>query len=453
MMMYQPLRSAVVLVGLGCCLLFPVLLRAQHNLLPPEGALVVVTDPAGAEVTLDGVVRGMTEPERGLILNDLKPGAYTLLVHKQWYRSVQRRVAIEPGKRTVVHLALGRPIGFLSVRASLPHVRIEVKGVGVYQQELHRQEIPIGKYQVKIEGPGFSPRVQAVDVTAGMETDLFFDLGPDAQPSKPDIKTTAIDILNRGRADRPLLKAGDRYGVLVRGYLIPEVISLAGGSFLMGSDVGGEDEKPVHEVYVDPFDMGRVLVTNAQFKVFCDATKRDYPTDPPEWGNYFNGYPDHPVVNVSWEDAMAYCEWLSKLTGLKYRLPTEAEWEYAARGGLTGKKYPWGDEDPKGRANYLEGQIPFGVPTMRVASYAPNGYGLYDMAGNVWQLCWDFYDVSYYRSGNTRNPQGPPEGGNKVARGGAWLYGPSSLRCAVRLQVSPFMQHETIGFRVALVRS
>jgi formylglycine-generating enzyme required for sulfatase activity len=349
-------------------------------------------------------------------------------------------------------MTLGRPIGFISVRASVPNARIDIKGVGVYPNELHRQEIPVGKYQVRVEAPGASPRVQMVEVTAGMETDVYFDFGPDAQPSKVDVKTASVEMLNRGRADRALLKAGDHYGALVKGYLIPEILSLPGGSFLMGSDHGGADETPIHEVYIDGFDIGRVLVTNAQFKTFCDATKREYPADPPEWGNYFKGYSDHPVVNVSWEDAMAYCEWLSKITGAKYRLPTEAEWEYAARGGLTGKKYPWGDEDPKGRANYLEGPIPFGAPTMRAGSYAPNGYGLYDMAGNLWQLCLDFYDVSYYRSGNNRNPQGPPEGGNKVARGGAWLYSTTSIRCAVRLQLSPFMQHETIGFRVALVR-
>ncbi|MBI3949538.1 MAG: SUMF1/EgtB/PvdO family nonheme iron enzyme [Acidobacteria bacterium] len=424
----------------------------QQDQSPAGGILIVITDPPGAEVSVDGVARGTTVPEKGLLLGDLSPGKHKLLVHKKWHRAVERELTIEPGKRTVINLGLGQPTGFISVRSSLADSRIEIKGVGSYQNEVHRLEVPAGKYQVKIEPPNAKPRTQMVEVEIGMETDLYVDFGPEAQPGKVEVKSNPVEVINRGRADRALLKVGEHYGAQVRGYLVPEVISIPAGSFQMGSETGGEDEKPVHTVSVDGFDMGRVLVTNAQYKAFCDATNRMYPIDPLEWGNYFKDYSDHPVINVSWEDAMAYCEWLSKITGLKYRLPTEAEWEYAARGGLVGKTYPWGDEDPKGRACYLEGQIPFGVPTMRVGSYPPNGYGLYDMAGNVWQWCWDWYDVSYYRSGNNRHPQGPPGGTNKVARGGAWLYGSNSLRCAIRLQLAPQMQHETVGFRVALVR-
>lgn len=425
---------------------------AEPDQPPAGGVLLVITDPPGAEIVVDGVPRGVTEPEKGLLVGDLSGGKHSLRVHKKWYRAVEREVNVEPGKRTIITLALGRPIGFVSVRSSVAGSRIEIKGVGTFQTEVHRQEAPVGKYQVQVEPPNLKPRTQTIEVEAGVETDLYVDFGPDALPAKVEIKAKPVAVANRGQADRPLLKVGERYGASVGGYLVPEVIPLSGGSFQMGSDTGGEDEKPEHTVYVDGFDMGRLLVTNAQFKAFCDATNRTYPEDTSEWGNYFKDYPDHPVVMVSWEEAAAYCEWLSKVTGLKYRLPTEAEWEYAARGGLTGKKYPWGDDDPKGRACYLEGQIPFGVPTMRVGSYPPNGFGLFDMAGNVWQWCWDWYDVSYYRSGNNRNPQGAPSGDTKVARGGAWLYGPDSLRCSIRLKLSPQMQHETVGFRVALIR-
>lgn len=449
---YQKAIVIILALVLGLWLPHPEAVFTQQNQPPGGGVLVVITDPPGAEVTVDGVARGTTAPEKGLLLSDVSVGKHRLLVHKKWYPAVEREVNIEPGKRTMIHLALGKPIGFLSIRSSLADSRIEIKGVGSYHHEVHRLEVPVGKYQVKVESPNSKPRLQTVEVEVGVETDLYVDFGPDALSAKVELTSHPVEVINRGHADRPLLKVGEHYGAQVGGYLVPEVISIPGGSFQMGSDTGGEDEKPVHEVYVDGFDIGRVPVTNAQYKVFCDATNRSYPVDPQEWGNYFKDYPDHPVVMVSWEDAMAYCDWLSKVTGLKYRLPTEAEWEYAARGGLTQKKYPWGDEDPKGRACYLEGQIPFGVPTMRVGSYPPNGYGLYDMAGNVWQWCWDWYDVSYYRSGNNRNPRGAPGGASKVARGGAWLYGPHSLRCAIRLQLAPQMQHETVGFRVALVR-
>jgi formylglycine-generating enzyme required for sulfatase activity len=439
-----------VLIWLGLQPASSEVVFTEQNQPPAGGVLVIITDPPGAEVVVDGIARGATEPETGLMLSGLNPGKHTLLVRKQWHRPAERELNIEPGKRTVINLALGRPIGFVSIRSSVAGSRIEIKGVGVYSNEVHRREVPVGKYQVKIEPPNSKPRLQAIEVETGVETDLYVDFGPDAVSTKVDLTSHPVEVINRGRPDRAWLKVGEHYGAQVAGSLVPEVVSIPAGSFQMGSETGGEDEKPVHEVSVDGFDIGRLLVTNMQYKAFCDATNRPYPIDPLEWGNYFKGYPDHPVVMVSWEDAVAYCEWLSNVTGLKYRLPTEAEWEYAARGGLAGKKYPWGDEEPKGRACYLEGQIPFGVPTMRVGSYPPNASGLYDMAGNVWQWCGDWYDVSYYRSGNNRNPQGPPEGANRVARGGAWLYGPNSLRCAIRLQLSPQMQHETVGFRVAL---
>ncbi len=446
--MYRNSVIMLILLSLGCWFRVSDVVVAQEDPTPVGGVLIITTDPPGAEVVLDGSPRGATAPEKGLMLSDLIPGQHALLVHKKWYRSVERQVNVQSGKRTIVHLVLGRPIGFVSVRSSLPGSSIEIKGVGSYHDEIHRLEVPVGRYSVTVGPPSAKPRTQIIEVTVGVETDLFIDFGPDAVASKVDVKTNPVEVVNRGRADRALLKVGEHCGARVGGYLVPEVIPIPEGSFLMGSDTGGEDEKPVHEVHVDGFDVGRVLITNAQYRAFCDATQHEYPEDPEEWGNYFEDYADHPVVNVSWEEAMAYCKWLSKVTGLKYRLPTEAEWEYAARGGLIGKPYPWGDDEPKGRACYLEGQTPFGVPTMRVGSYPANGYGLYDMAGNVWQLCWDWYDVSYYRSGNNRNPTGAPDGIYKVARGGAWLYGASSMRCAIRLKLAPDMKHETVGFRV-----
>ena len=195
--------------------------------------------------------------------------------------------------------------------------------------------------------------------------------------------------------------------------VLPEMVLIPGGEFRMGSDTEGNDN-PEHKVYVDSFYMDRYEVTNARYAAFCKETGRELPEF---WGveEFHCGpaFPDHPVVGVTWTDAGAYAEWCGK------RLPTEAEWEHAARGGLPGSKYPYGDTIEPSRANYhpSEGTVPVG-------SYRPNGYGLYDMAGNVVEWVADYYDEDYYKTSPHKNPEGPEQGTFRVIRGGGWHSGP-----------------------------
>ena len=237
------------------------------------------------------------------------------------------------------------------------------------------------------------------------------------------------------------------------------------GELQMGSnDPGAEnDEQPVHTVYVDAFYMDIHEVTNAQYKKFVDAN--------PQWGkdrldstfhngqylllwngnDYPKGKANHPVVHVSWYAAMAYAQWAGK------RLPTEAEWEYAARGGLSGKKYPWGDGIDSSRANYDRNV----KDTTAVGKYPPNGYGLYDMAGNVWEWCLDAYDSDFYQNSPRRNPIAgadsiphitdnfPNVETNRVVRGGSWYSFPENLRVAPRNWDSPSVSDNISGFRCA----
>ena len=298
---------------------------------------------------------------------------------------------------------------------------------------------------------------------------------------------------------------------------------IRGGSFMMGADnnQASEDEYPKHTVQVNDFWIDENEVTNSQFKKFVEATgyittaeqkpdweelKKTVPPGTPkppdsvlvaaslvfkqaggpvnlqdynqwwswiagaDWkhpqgpGSDINGRDNFPVVHVSWYDAMAYCKWAGK------RLPTEAEWEYAARGGLTNAIYPWGNEHvntgpPK--ANSWEGKFPY-LNEMKdhytnaapVRSYAANGYGLYDMAGNVWEWCSDWYDAGYYSSlkGATLNPKGPsksfdpedPYTPKKSLRGGSFLCNDSycsGYRVARRMKSSPDTGLEHTGFR------
>ena len=212
----------------------------------------------------------------------------------------------------------------------------------------------------------------------------------------------------------------------------PELMVLIpAGCFLMGSEEGDADEQPKHKVHVDTFYIDTAEVTCARYECFLKET--GYPPHQmwtPEYDR-----PDDPVVGVSWDDASAFANWAGK------RLPTEAEWERAARGGLVEKKYPRGDEINKEKVNYDS----FG--TTPVKSYEPNGYGLYDMAGNVWEWCQDWYSRDYYKLSLRKNPSGPMLGSKKVIKGGAWYANESALRISNRHKSDPTLGSFSIGFR------
>jgi formylglycine-generating enzyme required for sulfatase activity len=227
------------------------------------------------------------------------------------------------------------------------------------------------------------------------------------------------------------------------------MVLIPGGTFHMGSNAGPPHEQPVHVVTVKAFQIDRYPVTVARFEQFVKAT--GYVTEAEKFGSsvVFNtttgqwgpgltehvdwrhptrpdvpSKPNEPVMQVSWNDAVAYAKWAGK------RLPTEAEFEFAARGGMDGKTYAWGDElnpDGKYMANYWQGHFPEadrGLDGFRgvapVGSFPANGYGLYDMTGNVWEWCADWY-VDHYDPAPATDPHGPAVGSERVIRGGSWM--------------------------------
>ena len=215
----------------------------------------------------------------------------------------------------------------------------------------------------------------------------------------------------------------------------------------MGSDSGQDCERPIHRVWIDTFLLAATQVTNAQYQQFCSATRS---ISPPFYKNHNFNQPEQPVVAVSWHEAMRYCEWLSVETNRNFRLPTEAEWEYAARGGLEQKQFPWGDEPPQSLPDYAKR---WQTGPERVARYAPNGFILYDIGDNVHEWCTDWYDPNYYSISPDRNPQGPDQcalkPARKSSRGGSWRHHIKVARCSARSSIPPAFQYADYGFRVA----
>jgi formylglycine-generating enzyme len=241
---------------------------------------------------------------------------------------------------------------------------------------------------------------------------------------------------------------------------LPEMVHVSGGAFRMGGEEH-EDEQPIHEIRVSDFYIGRNAVTFEEYDAFCKATGRDKPDDK-GWRNR-----KRPVINVNWHEAVEYCNWQSEVDGLVkvytisgervsadwdangYRLPTEAEWEYAIRGGEAGVKDGYvyaGGNDLDKVGWYWENS---GGKPHPVGKKKPNQLGLYDMSGNVWEWCWDWYDAAYYAKSPKENPIGPDNGSARVIRGGSWYSLSPSTCVANRDSNSPSYRSFSLGFRLA----
>ena len=252
----------------------------------------------------------------------------------------------------------------------------------------------------------------------------------------------------------------------------PDLARIPAGDFLMGASNAQDDERPVHRVYVSEFFIARFPVTNDEYARFIQATGHRAPSirELPliasggrdglfeelaaayvwEDGHPPAGHGSHPVVLVPYDDAVAYCRWLSDALGRIARLPTEAEWEKAARGGTDGQRYPWGDDIDPSRGNFLsDPAVKNERGTRPTGTYPPNAYGLYDMAGNVWEWVSDWYASDYYSISDSRNPRGPESGSMRIVRGGSWVNEDvGMLRCAYRHQVPPDTYAHSVGFRI-----
>lgn len=228
---------------------------------------------------------------------------------------------------------------------------------------------------------------------------------------------------------------------------LPRVVRIPAAEFLMGSHSGQDCERPVHRVWIASFYLAATQVTNAEYERFLRATGIPAPKF---WQDPDFSRPHQPVAGVSWHEAVRYCDWLTAETRRTVRLPTEAEWELAARGGLEQKQFPWGDDPPQSLPNYSKRWQTGPEP---VAQYDPNAFGLYDIGDNVHEWCSDWYDPNYYAISPDRNPRGPDQSpmkpARKSSRGGSWRHHVKVARCSARSSIPPEFQYADYGFRVA----
>jgi formylglycine-generating enzyme len=222
-----------------------------------------------------------------------------------------------------------------------------------------------------------------------------------------------------------------------------EFIKIPEGTFVMGSANGNADESPEHSVELSAFAIGRFTVTNSDFKQFLDSTNY----------NFFDQYlkhpdfcdPQQPVVGVSWFDATKYCIWLSAEKNVTYRLPTEAEWEYAATCGQQENTYPWGKSS---WPDLHELHRRFLTGPEKVGTFRPNAFGIDDMGINVHEWCLDWYAADYYQQSPSSNPRGPLKGTRRASRGGSWRHQIKITRCTARSSIPPEYRYADYGFRI-----
>jgi sulfatase modifying factor 1 len=226
---------------------------------------------------------------------------------------------------------------------------------------------------------------------------------------------------------------------------VPDMVMIEAGIFIMGSTSGRDDEVPPHVVTLSRFHIARFPVTHKEYEIYLSKTGRE---PPPGWNDPKFNHPYQPAVAVSWHDAVHYCEWLSREEDAAYRLPTEAEREYACRAGTT-TAYPWGDSPDRDCREYGQRWL-MGMP--EIVGGPPNAFGLCNMADNVHEWCSDWYSKDYYRISPQRDPHGPECGIRRVSRGGSWRHMVKVTPSSARSAIDPSFRYTDFGFRIAAPR-
>jgi formylglycine-generating enzyme required for sulfatase activity len=396
-----------------------------------------------------------------LLMHELPEGIFDLPSHKghyryEWDALILSCLQTRPARRPSPLLPALEAVWLEKVSVRLEESQTSVESVSLISP-IAKEDSPLPELSTpSVRGeknePPSSPPPAALHTEA--VTTLSVDLKPLLQPSELERPWTDLDPGRFLQASASVKTyQPERKDVVNIKPLLIEMVVIRGNSFYRGSQDGNRDEMPRHQIILSSFAIDIHPVTNEQFVRFLEVMggeKDSHHTDiirlrdsriKRSGGKLSieSGYAKHPVVGVTWYGAVAYAKWVGK------RLPTEAEWEIAARGGRENVLYPTGDDIEKTQANF------FSSDTTAVMSYAPNGCGLYDMAGNVYEWCHDWYGYNYYEMSvqEPDRPQGPIQGVYRVLRGGCWKSLKDDMRCSRRHRNNPGTVNGTYGFRCA----
>jgi formylglycine-generating enzyme required for sulfatase activity len=363
--------------------------------------VTISSSPDSAEVLIDGENIGTTNMQRFL-----SPGKYTLTFLKDGFISVDLEISVMAGKDNVFHKELKK------LAPSVGDLQFSIKPFEAFVK-LFRENKFVDEWSgLKIIS----------NLEVGNYTIYCYANGHNREKREVVIKQNEITVINVN---------------LQIDTTIQDMILIVGGTFIMGNNKGSSDERPEHEVSIGDFYISKYEVTFEEYDKYCYVSNTERPDDE-GWGRG-----GRPVVNVTWYDALAYCEWLSEEKGKKYRLPTEAEWEYASRGGNQSKGFKYSGSNDIKEVGWVWCEM-----THEVGIKHPNELGIYDMSGNVWEWCSDWYSSNYYVNSTNNYPTGPINGSSRVLRGGSWDIIGQYSRSARRENADPTSAYNSVGFRI-----
>ena len=383
------------------------------------GTLIIQTQPSNAVVWIDNQSKGRAP----LVVEDLTPQAITIRASYEGLPDVEQMVTVRGGKTTEVMLVLNN-MGNLNIRTSPPESVWFLDGEAKGKTPATNFPVEVGEHRVKVVKPGYRSWEKTVQINISKNVQVVARLMPVIGSQKP----------SQGLRDK-----------LKDGSLGPKMVFVEGGCYDMGSpqdETFRDEDERRHQVCLKDFAIGQYETTFEEYDRFATAVGRTKPEDE-GWGRG-----TQPVINVSWFEAMAFAEWLSKETGYKYRLPTEAEWEHAARGGRH-TPYWWENESTQEYANFegMGGRDKWRHQAAPVASFPGNPYSLFDTAGNVWEWTCSNYSREFGGAELTCAPINDSK--QRVLRGGGWNSKLGQVRSAYRGRNTPDYQKYYIGFRLA----
>ena len=431
--------------------------------------LVINTIPSNAEIVVDGKKIGTGYGSTAISVGS----EHRYKVSCNYYMPEEDVIKADEAVKIVKQIELRPNFNYITIKSDPSGADIYIDGKKVGTTPYLSEMIEFGRRRVELRKYGYEPYVKVVTIKSDEEENVQLanvKLVENKNATQQPVPTTPVATTSSG--NRTFTVNGVTF----------EMVAVKGGTFTMGatSEQGSDsddDEKPAHSVTLSDFYIGQYEVTVGLFRAFINETNYRTDADKAGWawrwmkvddkwkwnkvnginwmcdqdGNVRNSSEDnHPVLYVSWNDAVEFCKWLSRKTGSVFRLPTEAEWEYAARGGNKSKGYKYsGSNSINDIAWYgnLDSNTTANGKTHPVGMKYPNELGIYDMTGNVWEWCQDWYGD--YSSTSQTNPTGPASGSRRVGRGGSWGDSARSCRVSFRDYYAPGSRNSNLGFRLA----